>query len=234
MELYFILVNPAIPENVGASARAMNTMGFKNLRLVNPCDYLNEKARILAHGSYEILEHAEVFPSLEKALSDIELSIGTTAKVRSAKYDYHYCNKLPEILKKKRQSVNYAALIFGREESGLTNKEIRKCDIVSTIPMAASYPSLNLSQAVMIYAYTLAGAGEYHVDESAKRDETGSYKVLKAKIGKILDNTGIKNNPTLCNRIMERIADLGEDDIHLLHSISNEILLKFGNGDLRS
>ena len=233
MEVYFILVNPAIPENVGSSARAMNTMGFKNLRLVNPCDYLNDNARTLAHGSYEILEQAEVFPSLGKALNDIEFSIGTTAKERSAKYDYHHCSKLPEILKRKGQSVNHAALVFGREESGLTNEEISMCDLVTTIPMVASYPSLNLSQAVMIYAYTLAGTSEYQSSKSAIRDETGSYKALKTKIGKILNNTGIRNNPTLFSRIMERIAYLGEDDIHLLHSITNEIILKFKNEDFR-
>jgi len=125
LNITFILVNPAVPENIGASARAMNTMGFHDLRLVNPCNFLNEKARMLAHGSHSILENATVFSSLEKAVRDIDFVIGTTAKRRSAKEDYYSANLLSGYLAKKGDSISTIAIVFGKEESGLTNEEIR-------------------------------------------------------------------------------------------------------------
>ena len=111
---------------------------------------------MLAHASIEILEKAVVFPDLSSAVSDLDMRIATTAKNRDARSEFHLNKELPEIIKSKGEQVNTIGLVFGREESGLTNDEIRLCDLASTIPLKENYPSLNLSQAVMIYAYTLA------------------------------------------------------------------------------
>lgn len=226
MNFTFILVNTAVPENVGASARAMNTMGFSNLRLVNPCDYLNDKARMLAHGSHEILENAEVYESLEGAIKDLDFIIGSTAKIRSAQQDYYPVHHLPDLLENKGKSISKIALVFGREESGLTNDEIRLCDLITTIPMKTTYPSLNLSQAVMMYAYFLSGFTSGTDDAINSSLETASLLPLKQRITEILALTPIYKNKTLYHRIMERVAILGEDDIHLLHSITDQILTK--------
>jgi len=224
MYITFILVEPAVPENVGASARAMNTMGFKNLRLVDPCDYLNDKAKMLAHGSHVILERATVYPSLEKALVDIDFVIGTTAKKRSAKQDYYPAIQLSKHLKEKGDSISRIAIVFGREESGLTNEEIKLCDLVSSIPMNASYPSLNLSQAVMIYGYLLSGFPQKPGESGENIKKPASYPPLKERVEKILDQTRIRENQTLYKRIMERVALLGEGDIHLMHSVTEQLL----------
>ncbi len=226
MNINFILVNPGVPENIGASARAMNTMGFHDLRLVNPCDYLNEKAMMLAHGSHTVLQEAAIYPSLKEAIRDLGFVIGSTAKKRSAKQDYYPARQIPELLEKKKDSISNVALVFGREESGLTNEEISLCDLVTTIPMNTSYPSLNLSQAVMIYAYIASGYGSPEDDTPPTPPDTESYLSLKKRILEILDQTTIGDNKTLLNRIMERVALLGEDDIHLLHSITHEISSK--------
>ena len=224
MNLTFILVEPAVPENVGASARAMNTMGFKSLRLVNPCDYLNDKARMLAHGSHQILENAAVYFSLKEAIQDIDYSIATTVKKRSAKEDYYPANQVIKQLEEKGDTISRIAIVFGREESGLTNEEIKMCDMVSSIPMSITYPSLNLSQAVMIYAYLLTDVSQ-QMDEYEKGTQIpSSYPPLKKRVRNILDQTRIKENQTLYNRIMERVALLGEDDIHLLHSVTEQLL----------
>lgn len=228
MEFYFILVEPAVPENVGASARAMKTMGFQHLRLVNPCDYLNIKSRMLAHASTDILEKAQVFSSLSEALYDSELTIGSTAKFRSAQYDYYSCEKIPDLILKKQNSVERVAIVFGREESGLTNEEIRMCDIVTNIPMNTGYPSLNLSQAVMIYAYIMSGIFLSRPDGTPPLKDTDSFEELKQKIEGILSRTEIKNRPVLYHRVIERLAMLGDDDINLLHSLANEISKQLG------
>ena len=82
MEIVFVLVEPAVPENIGASARALKTMGFDQLRLVNTQQHLEKQARILAHGSGDILAQAQAYDSLPAALADIDLAIATSAKPR--------------------------------------------------------------------------------------------------------------------------------------------------------
>ena len=82
MNISFILVEPAVPENIGAAARAIKTMGFNDLRLVNPCDHLDMRAKMLAHASHEILENAKIFTNLSDAIADLDFTIATSAKQR--------------------------------------------------------------------------------------------------------------------------------------------------------
>ena len=79
MEIHFILYKPAVPGNVGAAARAIKTMGFKHLRLINPCNHLGDEALMLAHGSHDILHSAALFEDFESAKADLDLVICTTA-----------------------------------------------------------------------------------------------------------------------------------------------------------
>ena len=125
MELYFILVEPAVPGNVGTAARAVKTMGFSRLRLVDPCDHLGQEARMLAHASGEILENAELFKGLSEAIFDLDLTIATTAKTRDARVEYQSISEIPTIIRSKGVTVHNVGLVFGREASGLTNDEIR-------------------------------------------------------------------------------------------------------------
>jgi tRNA/rRNA methyltransferase len=226
MEFYFILVEPAVPGNVGAAARAIKTMGFKYLRLVKPCKYQNAEAVKMAHGSVDILRKAMVYTSLQEATEDIDFVIGTTAKKRSVREDYQSCSDLPALIRDKGNTCQSVGIVFGREESGLTNTELIELDMATQIPMISDYPSVNLSQAVMVYAYILS-------ELAVKREETGTetineegLKALKWKTDKILEDLEIKNNPTLYNRIMERLMLLGEEDIHLLHSVVNKFQKK--------
>ena len=106
MKIIFILVNPAVPANVGAAARAMKTMGFSELRLINPCDYLGMEARMLAHASNEVLENAQVFPSLAEAVKDIDLVVGATARRRTKRVDYIRSNLLAQLILEKGKSCS--------------------------------------------------------------------------------------------------------------------------------
>jgi tRNA/rRNA methyltransferase len=219
MDVIFILHGPKVPGNVGASARAIKTMGFNKLRLVNPCDYLSIESKMLAHASIEILQEAEVFENLSDALEGIDLSIATTAKNRDARVEFHLNTDLPAIIRSKGKSVESIGMVIGGEESGLSNDEIRMCDMASSIPLIQTYPSLNLSQAVMIFAYTLA---ELHTGEDTGRVSPvreNEFKVMMDKSKVLLEKLEIDKTPALYNRILERMALLGEEDIHLILSV---------------
>jgi tRNA/rRNA methyltransferase len=189
------------------------------LRLVNPCDYLSVEARKLAHGSTEILSSAEVFESLDQAIQDIDFVIGTSAKNRRVKHDYHPADRLPAIIREKGSSIHSAGIVFGREEYGLSNEEAKRCDILCTIPMGAKYPSLNLAQAVMIMAYELSGLNAATPDNFLKNPEALTLKAARNMIEEVLGSIGVNQNEVLFNRIVERINMAGEDDLHLLYSV---------------
>ena len=224
MNIHFILVEPTVPENVGASARAIKTMGFKSLRLINPCNYLNDKAQMLAFGSVNILKNARVFSKLRDALYDIDFVIGTTAKKRLVKNEYYTCPEIYKLIKRKPKTVNNTAIVFGRESKGLLNSEIKLCDIVSTIPMKTKYPSLNLAQTVMIYAYTLSPLALGESKSKKEPTDKSQLRVLKQNVSQIMKMVEIK--PNINNRIMERLGALGDGDIHLLHSLCYKLLQK--------
>ncbi len=220
MKVYFILVEPAVPGNIGSAARAIKTMGFSELRLVNPCDYLSLDARKMAHASGEILERAEVFYGLKEALADIDFSIATTAKQRDARLEFHPNTDIPDILRAKGNTIKNAAIVFGKEESGLSNDDIRICDMASTIPLVQNYPSLNLGQAVMLFAYTLGLSFPERENVLESKDiNPNEFRTMMDKSKRFLKDIEVDRNPALYNRVLERIALLNEDDIHLLLSI---------------
>lgn len=219
LELYFILVEPAVPGNVGSVARALKNMGFENLRLVNPCSHLAPEALMMAHGAHDILQNASVFHHFSEAVSDLDFLIGTTAKKRRVRYNYHPPEALPEILLSKKSLLQKVGIVFGREEHGLHNEELEKCDILTSIPMAVTYPSLNLAQSVMIYAWELASL---HIAGSRKQSNAHAsgavMKILKERVHLLLTEVGIGPDSILYPRIMERLMLLSEEDVHLVLS----------------
>lgn len=218
MEISFVLVEPALPENVGAAARAIKTMGFRQLILVNPCEWREGKARWVAHGSGDILDNALVFDSVEKAVEEFDFRIATTVRHRRVKEDVTSSGKLLRFLRDKGNTIKKTAVLFGREESGLSNYEIKLCDIVSEIPMIGKYPSLNLAQAVMIYAYELSGFN-VSPDEKATASDGINYPALKIKISRILRSLGLPETDCRYGRIMERAAYLNESDMNLVFTL---------------
>lgn len=219
MEIFFILYKPAVPGNVGAAARAIKTMGFKHLRLIDPCDHLGEEALKLAHGSHEVLQSARVYSSFENAAADLDLLICTTAKGRTAKYEYHSSREFRTLLEKKASELGKVGILFGTEESGLPNSLILKSDLAMSIPMAGSYPSLNLAQSVMIAAYELSPLNrlEKPGEELSKSGE--GWGALKNQTQELLVEAGIPEGSPLYHRIMERMATLGASDIPLFLSV---------------
>lgn len=219
MEICFILYRPGVPGNVGAAARAINTMGFSSLRLIQPCDYLGEEARKLAHGSNHILEKASVYDSYDSAVKDLDLVICTTARGRTAKHDYHSSRDIRALIENKAEHLGKVGLIFGTEESGLPNKLILKADLAMSIPMKTSYPSLNLGQAVMLTAYELSPLNELSKPGQSLKKSGEGWGELKNSTEKLLEGAGIMKGTPLYHRIMERLSTIGANDIPLFLSV---------------
>ncbi|MGF1638991.1 MAG: tRNA/rRNA methyltransferase [Cyclobacteriaceae bacterium] len=215
----FILVEPAVPGNVGSAARAIKTMGFSELVLVNPCDHLSVEARMLAHGANEILENARVVGSLAAATKGLGLVVGTTAKTsRSAKKDYYTPAEVVEHIVKNATAIVRAGIVFGREESGLSNDELRQCDVLSSIPLKTKFPSLNLAQSVMLYAYHCAQAHlETNVNSQPQSPEPVMERFRHQAI-ELLKDLDFKEDSNIYHRMMERLMMAGEDDVHLMLS----------------
>jgi tRNA/rRNA methyltransferase len=224
MNVSFILFEPQTPENIGASARAIKTMGFNDLRLVNPAnDYLGEKARKLAYGSEDTLEQATVFTSLSEAVKGIDFIIATSAKRRTARFDYHPSSHILDLIERKGDAISSAAIVFGREDRGLENDQIELCHLVSYVPIVQAYPSLNLAQAVMIYAYSLSPLNQREVQVKETKEKGNELNSLIEKISKILTPMGLGTNTLLYGRIMERVSVLNEEDIRILHSVVSKL-----------
>ncbi len=228
LKIVFIIVGIYREENAGAIARAMKTMGIESLRLVSPkCNHTGSKALSTAHGSRDILEKASVFDNLEAAIKDLDLIIGTTAKKRSVHEDYHWVDDLSSIILDKDDSISTAGIVFGREESGLTNQELSICHLVSTIPMYSNYPSLNLGQAAMVYATFLSKITLNCKRKTRKEIEDVELPVIRDKANQILTDVGIDPEGILYPRIMERLMLLKKDDINLFHSFCKFYLKKY-------
>jgi len=152
------------------------------------------------------------------------MTVATTAKRRDVRVEYLSASEIPGLILSKGGTVNKIGLVFGREESGLTNDEIRMCNLVSSIPMCGPYPSLNLGQSVMIYAYIMASFERNEIEPPSHHMDQEGFRAMMEKSKAVLTDLDIEKNPALYNRILERLASLGEDDIHLLHSILNRYL----------
>lgn len=158
-DINVVLVEPQGPINVGMIARTMKNFGFKNLILVNPkCPPLHPWSLVMAKGAKEVLLEAHVFESLKEALRDSGLVVGTTGKKRRGIELVSIKRAIEDILQvAESQKVS---LLFGREDSGLTNEELSLCHLNVFIPTQESHPSMNLSQAVAVILYELGTYGK--------------------------------------------------------------------------
>jgi tRNA/rRNA methyltransferase len=227
-EIIFILVNPAREENIGAAARALKTMGIDKLYLVAPlANHLGEKAKATAHASNEILEKALIFNRLEDALKNIDLTIASTARKRSLVETFHMVDELPQMIMDKGDTIANVAIVFGGEESGLSNDHLSLCHIMSTIPMASSYPSLNLAQSVMVYATYLSKLTINVKTSMPPMPVKAELPIIREKAEQILADVKMLPDNLIYSRIMERLMLLNKDDINLFHSFCKYYLTKY-------
>jgi tRNA/rRNA methyltransferase len=150
-----VLVQPNISENIGAAARAMRNMGLQRLIVVDPprCD-LTRVCKMATQAALDVVEEMEICADLPEALREFAYVVGTTARLGGQRQVISTPARLAEMLV-PIAAENPVALLFGPEDRGLTNEDLRFCHAVATIP-TAGFSSLNLAQAVMIFCYELS------------------------------------------------------------------------------
>ncbi len=182
MSLAVVLVEPAGPLNVGSVARLCANFGLSQLRLVAPrCDHLGEEARRMAVHAEAVLEQAELFPDLRAALADCRRVVATSGRMEE--------EALP--LSSPRECLGWltetpaepGALVFGREDRGLTNDELRQAGRLLHIPTGSSYGSLNLSHAVGICLHELQRDDSAAAEAPSNSNEPCERSGLEAALG---------------------------------------------------
>ncbi|MDX1817952.1 MAG: tRNA/rRNA methyltransferase [Marinobacter sp.] len=230
MQLAFVLVEPKVPENVGAAARALYTMGFDQLWLVNSDLHTRPEAHWLAHGSDHILDNARIFPDLASVRNSVDLLMGTSAKPRHHRQDWHLPAALRDVLASKGETVATAALVFGREDRGLSNDELGLCDLLTGIPMKTAYPSLNLAQSVMLYAWELSGLPIADATtQEADAPSPDALSVLRRRLERLLPDLDTPAGSKLSQWMFERLPLLTDRDIGFVHTLCGNVERRLRN-----
>ena len=150
-----VLVETSHTGNMGSAARAMKTMGLTNLCLVNPVIKPDSQSISLAAGASDIIKQAQIFSSLEEAVADCSLVIGTSARPRSLQWPNLTPKECGDKIIAEAACHAQVALVFGRERVGLTNDELQKCHFHVGIPANPDYSSLNLAMSVQVLSYEI-------------------------------------------------------------------------------
>ncbi|MDU6924765.1 tRNA/rRNA methyltransferase [Franconibacter helveticus 513] len=223
MRLPVILVAPARAENIGAAARAMKTMGFTELRIVASEAHREPAARRVAHGAGDIIDNIQEFDTLEQALADVDFTVATTARSRAKFHYYATPQELLPVMKEKAQWMSTLALVFGREDSGLTNEELALADVLTGVPMVADYPSLNLGQAVMVYCYQLTELVREAPMETQQMVDTHQLQALRQRMSNLLTLLDVADDLKMADWVQQRIGLLEQRDTAMLHRLLHDI-----------
>ncbi|MYM63010.1 tRNA (cytosine(32)/uridine(32)-2'-O)-methyltransferase TrmJ [Pseudomaricurvus sp. HS19] len=149
-----VLVNTTHPGNIGGAARAMKNMGLSQLYLVEPREYPADKAVWRAAGAQDVLENAIVVETLDEAVAECGLVVGTSARERRIPWPLLTPRECGERAMVEAQHHD-VAIVFGREDRGLTNEELQKCNYHVHIPANPEYSALNLATAVQVLCYEM-------------------------------------------------------------------------------
>ena len=236
--VHIVLSHTSHPGNIGAAARALKTMGLKNLTLVNPKTYPHPDAIAMAAGSEDILQNALLYDSLESAIAQSQLVIGTSARDRSLEWPMltprAAAEKIVSVMQQQR-----IALLFGTESSGLSNTELQKCHFHVQIPADNDYSSLNIAAAVQILTYEIRLAAltsaEIAIDNENSDDRNSLDYVTSAQmegfyqhLEQVISQIGFLK-PQQPNRIMPRLRRLFQRarvetaELNILRGILTEI-----------
>lgn len=233
MEVRTILVEPKSEENIGAVARVIKNFGFSDLYLLNPPD-IGKKAISVASHAYDVLSACTMVTSIGEAIENSALVAGTTAKPgisanKHLRMPFFSPRELKEKIEGKRGTLS---LLVGREDRGLLNEELMRCDIVVRIPTSPEYPVMNLSHAVAVVLYelseveTVSGGQPLACVEDKER--------LFAHVRTFLDEIGYREHKKektmlMLRRILGR-AELTAREVQTLRGILRKAEWKIGKG----
>lgn len=229
-DISIVLVGTKFPENIGSVARGMKNMGMDKLILINPVPYKKLEAYALAHQSKDIIDKALVYDNLHEALEPFHFTVGTTQRIRGRRYPLYTPREIAAEIK-NIGSNKKVALVFGRESKGLSNEELRCCNMVSTIPTAIKQPSVNLAQAVMIYCYELyqqikdiQKIEDFKWDLAENKEMEHMYEHLESCLEAIKFHPRVDAEDFIdrFRRVLGRIK-LERRDVKLFHKLFSEV-----------
>ena len=158
-KIRIVLVRTTHPGNIGASARAMKTMGLQQLGLVRPGIFPGAEVSARAAGADDILDAAAGYESIREAVSDCSLVYGTSNRGRNLSWPVMDAESAAETIIRAVADGGTSAILFGPESSGLSNADLESCHAVISIPVNGGFPSLNIAAAVQVICYELHKAG---------------------------------------------------------------------------
>jgi tRNA/rRNA methyltransferase len=231
-----ILVFPENPDNIGAAARAVKNMGFSELRLVGPPGSWRTRAKKMAVSAEDILKKGEEYASLQDAIQDLGLVIGTTRRSGGHRGTFlsfdHAVAKIRG--SSRRQKIG---IVFGRESKGLANEDSVLCDHLVTIPTGSSYPSLNLAQAVMVMLFALGL--DRRLEKAAPRERALNKKEIEATVAHFEEALKVlgykKGGADLLPRILRTLrgllkrSGLLEAEAQMIKGLSRKIRERISN-----
>ena len=233
-----VLCETSHPGNIGAAARAMKTMGLSRLVLVNPKHFPHADADAFASGALDVLRAAVIRDSLEEALAGTVLAVASTSRHRDLTHDVVDCREACQRLAADA-SHGEVALVFGPERTGLTVRDVNKCQLIAAIPANPDYASLNLAQAVQVFGYELrmsAGGMAPPVPQSsepATHDEVeGFYRHLE----EVFHASGFLD-PQEPKRLMQRMrrlfarSRLEKEEVNILRGFLRAFRDRMGGGN---
>ena len=229
-----VLVEPQLGENIGSVARAMANFGLSQLRLVKPVQgWPNERAKVMAAGADRVLDAAVLYDSLADAIGDCTVVVATTARVHDQSKPVVSAEAAAKEMAPRIAAGETAALVFGRERSGLENDEVGQADRILTLPVNPAFASLNLGQAVIIVAYEwfkLTGSGmPFATAERSPPAQKEQLAAFFANLEKELEKVEFfrpeeKRGVMRVNlrNIFQRIAPT-QQDVRTLHGVVNAL-----------
>jgi len=209
-----VLCETSHPGNIGAAARAMKTMGLARLTLVKPKHFPHADAEAFAAGAADLLAGAVVCADLDEALAGTVLAVAATARQRDLAHEVVDCREACRRLA-ETGAGGEVALVFGTERTGLTVAQVSRCQLIATIPTSEEFSSLNLAQAVQVFAYEMrmaaAGAPSFRQHAASREGaEAATHEEMEGFYGQLEETfyaTGFLD-PAEPKRLMQRMRRL--------------------------
>ncbi|MDF1750244.1 MAG: RNA methyltransferase [Alphaproteobacteria bacterium] len=227
-----ILIDPQLGENIGMCARAMLNCGLTGLRLVRPRDgWPSQKAIDSSAGAQEVVDHAQVFDTVEEAVADLTRLYATTGRSRELlEYIMTPRAAADDMRKSTATDGHRTGVLFGGERSGLSNDDVAKADVIIQVPLNPEFRSLNLAQAVLLIGYEWFTAADQTPPESrniqdARPATQNEIDIYVERLGRGLDEgsffRSVEMRPTVMRniRLMYQRMQPTDQDVRTLHGI---------------
>ena len=208
LRVKIVLVETSHPGNIGGAARAMKTMGLNDLVLVAPKRYPDPQADWRAAGALDVLDKAQVCDTLDEAISDCAWVVGTSTRNRKIPWPVGDAKQVADTVV-ENYLEDQIAIVFGREDNGLHNEELHRCNYHLQIPAAQEYSSLNLAMAVQVVCYELFQARLSQSQQNQNEPKPGALDHWDRKWA---SNRQIEDLATHVEQVLKEQAFLDADN----------------------